>query len=89
MANHYRRLFLTPQPDRVTDRERTVGALVAEGIERTEIAERLDMPLGTVNKDLRLLYAKLCLGGRVDLARYAVRQGWVRAGTRGPKPKPR
>ncbi len=53
----------------LTEAERQVSALVAEGLTNPEIAERLFVSLGTVKAHLSHIFAKLTLAGRRELAR--------------------
>ena len=71
-------LRLTVGPDRrgatvgwesVTDTERSVSDLVAQGLTNREAAERLFLSPHTVGFHLRSIYRKLGVGSRVDLTR--------------------
>ena len=79
-GNPYRRQWLTPRPGLVTQRERAIGSLLASGLSTPEIAATLGVSRSIVGNDRRLLYAKLCLGGQVDLTHYAIRHAWVTLG---------
>jgi DNA-binding NarL/FixJ family response regulator len=46
--------------------------LLADGLSNKEIADRLYLSRGTVERHLATIYHKLGLGGRVDATRYAV-----------------
>jgi DNA-binding NarL/FixJ family response regulator len=49
--------------------------LLADGLSNKEIAARLYLSPGTVDRHLATIYRKLGLGGRVEAARYAVEHG--------------
>ena len=49
--------------------------LLADGLTNKQIAARLYLSPGTVERHLATIYRKLGLGGRVDAARYAVEHG--------------
>jgi predicted ATPase/DNA-binding CsgD family transcriptional regulator/DNA-binding XRE family transcriptional regulator len=62
-------------PGNLTPRQAEVLRLLADGLSNKEIAARLYLSLGTVERHLTTIYRKLGLGGRVDAARYAVENG--------------
>ena len=55
----------------LTDTERSVSELVAQGLTNRETSERLFMSPHTVGFHLRSIYRKLDVRSRVDLARLA------------------
>ena len=55
----------------MTDSELAVARLVAEGLTNREVAERLFVSSHTVNGHLRVVFMKLGVNSRVDLARIA------------------
>ena len=59
-------------PGNLTSRQAEVLRLLADGLSNKEIAERLYVSRGTVERHLATIYQKLGLGGRVGAARYAV-----------------
>ena len=59
-------------PGNLTPRQAEVLRLLADGLSNKEIAERLYLSRGTVERHLATIYHKLGLGGRVDATRYAV-----------------
>jgi predicted ATPase/DNA-binding CsgD family transcriptional regulator/DNA-binding XRE family transcriptional regulator/predicted negative regulator of RcsB-dependent stress response len=59
-------------PGNLTSRQAEVLRLLADGLSNKEIAERLYLSRGTVERHLATIYHKLGLGGRVDATRYAV-----------------
>lgn len=67
-------------PDRyamLTDREREVLQLIAEGYTSPEIGERLFISRRTVDKHRENLMAKLELHNHADLVRYALQRGLI------------
>jgi DNA-binding CsgD family transcriptional regulator/tetratricopeptide (TPR) repeat protein len=58
----------------LTDTERSVAALVAEGLSNPQIAERLFLSRHTVHTHVSHIFAKLGVNSRVELAREAMRQ---------------
>jgi predicted ATPase/DNA-binding NarL/FixJ family response regulator/DNA-binding XRE family transcriptional regulator len=68
----------SPLPGNLTDRQAQVLRLLADGLSNREIAARLYVSPGTVERHLATIYRKLGLGGRVDAARYAVENGLAR-----------
>jgi DNA-binding NarL/FixJ family response regulator len=65
-----------PAPE-LTPREREVLKLVAEGHSSLEIAELLFISIKTVERHRTHLLKKLGMRDRVDLTRYAIREGLV------------
>jgi two-component system response regulator NreC len=61
----------------VTDRERTVLRLSAQGYSNKEIAQRLDVVVKTVEVHKANGMRKLHLNGRIELLQFAVLQGWL------------
>jgi two-component system, NarL family, response regulator LiaR len=59
----------------LTDRERAVLALIAEGYDNAEIAGRLFISTSTVKNHISNVLAKLGVENRVQAAAYAVRHG--------------
>jgi predicted ATPase/DNA-binding CsgD family transcriptional regulator/DNA-binding XRE family transcriptional regulator len=62
-------------PGNLTPRQAEVLRLLADGLSNKEIAARLYLSPGTVERHVTTVYRKLGLGGRVDAARYAVENG--------------
>jgi predicted ATPase/DNA-binding CsgD family transcriptional regulator/DNA-binding XRE family transcriptional regulator len=62
-------------PGNLTARQAEVLRLLADGLSNKQIAARLYLSPGTVDRHLATIYRKLGLGGRVDAARYAVAHG--------------
>jgi two-component system response regulator NreC len=63
--------------DLLTDREREVLQLIAEGLSTREIAEKLFISTKTVETHRMHVMEKLDLHGTADLTRYAIRKGIV------------
>ncbi len=63
--------------DVLTDREREVLILIAQGRSNGEIADRLVISIKTVNRHRENIMAKLNLHSRVELVRYAIEKGLI------------
>jgi DNA-binding NarL/FixJ family response regulator len=61
----------------LSDREREVVALVAEGASIDEIGARLGISSRTVESHLRRLFERLGAASRAELAARAFREGWL------------
>lgn len=61
----------------LTEREREVLTLIAEGRTNQEIADLLVISIKTVNRHRENIMAKLNLHSRVELVRYAIAQGLI------------
>jgi two-component system response regulator NreC len=61
----------------VSDRESEVLRLIASGYSNKEIAARLTLSVKTVEAHKANAMRKLGLGGRIDIVKYAVLQGWL------------
>jgi DNA-binding NarL/FixJ family response regulator len=66
---------------RLTEREREVLAVAAEGLTAREIAERLGVRERTVTTHLARIYGKLGVGNRLAAIRLAARSGLVSVGS--------
>lgn len=55
----------------LTPSERAVAELIAQGLSRRAAADRLMLPLDTVNRHVRQIFRKLGIGTRLELARAA------------------
>ncbi|MHB0869339.1 MAG: response regulator [Chloroflexota bacterium] len=62
---------------RLTEREKEVLKLVAEGLSNQEIADRLSLSIKTVMGHRANLMDKLNIHSRVDLVKYAIRAGLI------------
>ena len=65
------------QSDQLTDRERELVRLVAEGATNRTIAQRLHLAEGTVRNYLSTAMTKLDARNRTDAARIARERGWI------------
>ncbi|MCL3792833.1 helix-turn-helix transcriptional regulator, partial [Actinomyces sp. 186855] len=65
--------------ERLTDREREVLALMAEGLSNTQVAERLVLSDGAVAKHVANILAKLDLPPGEDNRRVRAVLTWLRA----------
>lgn len=63
----------------LTERERTLVALVAEGLHNEQIASRLGITEKTVRNQLTAVFDKIGVSGRLELIVFAHRHGLVRA----------
>ncbi|MGC3996612.1 MAG: helix-turn-helix transcriptional regulator [Anaeromyxobacter sp.] len=61
-----------PPADGLTQREREVALLVADGLRSREVAERLGIASQTVKSHLKTIFDKLGVRNRVELARRLV-----------------
>ncbi len=66
--------------DGLTDREREVLALVAEGLSNAEIAQRLFLGQATVKTHINRIFAKTGVRDRAQAVRYAYRTGIASSG---------
>lgn len=65
------------ESDPLTDREREVLRLAAEGLSTAELAHKLHLSSGTVRNYLSEAIEKLGANNRVDAARIAREKGWL------------
>jgi two-component system response regulator NreC len=80
VEDYLRRLQIGEEGDsyaRLTDREREVLHLLAEGKKGREIAEELQVSPYTVERHRANIMAKLNLHNRADLIKYAIRKGLI------------
>ena len=66
-----------PAPDVLSDREREVLMRIGQGFSNKEIAAALALSVKTVETYKARVSEKLALRSRVDMVRYAARQGWL------------
>ncbi|MER6154283.1 response regulator transcription factor [Streptomyces sp. NPDC001868] len=69
---------------RLTDREREVLALVAEGLSNADIGSRIHLSAGTVKDHVSAILTKLRVGSRVQAALLARRAGLLDGGSQRP-----
>jgi DNA-binding NarL/FixJ family response regulator len=65
----------SPSPSGLSEREREVLRLLAQGQSNAEIATELVLSVRTVEKHVANIYVKIGARGRADAATYAVRHG--------------
>src|SRR5689334_12152752 len=65
------------EPDPLTDRERQVLRLAAEGMSTADIAEQIGLGDGTVRNYLSEAISKMGAANRVEAARIARSKGWL------------
>ena len=65
------------QPDPLTDRERTVLRLAAEGLSSAAIAQQIHLSEGTVRNYLSEAISKTGGSNRIEAARIARERGWL------------
>ncbi len=70
----------------LTPREEEILALVARGLANKEIAATLGIVEGTVKRHLQNILAKLHLRNRVELAAFALTQGFTQAASTRSRP---
>ncbi len=63
--------------DGLTNREREILKLIAEGHTNQEIADLLVLSIATVQTHRAHIMAKLGLHSRTDLIKYAIRRGFI------------
>jgi two-component system response regulator DesR len=65
------------EPDPLTDRERQVLRLAAEGVSTGDVAKQLHLSSGTVRNYLSEAIDKLGASNRIEAARIAKSKGWL------------
>jgi DNA-binding NarL/FixJ family response regulator len=68
---------VSPQGGVPSERESEVLRLIASGYSNKEIAGQLSLSVKTVEAHKANAMRKLGLGGRIDIVRYAILQGWL------------
>lgn len=66
-----------PPSDGLTEREREVLKLIADGLSNADVAERLTISVKTVERHRANIFAKLNLHSRTELVKYAIRKGLI------------
>jgi two-component system response regulator NreC len=64
-------------PDGLTEREREVLKLIADGWSNQEVAQKLVISVKTVERRRANIFAKLNLHSRTELVKYAIRKGLI------------
>ncbi len=72
----------------LSEREREIVVLVAQGLANKEIGARLFLSPNTVKVHLRNIFAKTGAASRTELTMIAVRAGWVTVTAEGQEPAP-
>jgi two-component system response regulator NreC len=67
----------TPPTEELTPREQEVLTLIAEGLTNPEIAAKLVISAKTVDRHRENIMRKLNLHSRVDLVKYAIKEGLI------------
>ena len=70
-------MHIQPTGRRISERERMVLRRMAMGLSNKETAFELGISVKTVEAHKTNAMRKLGLGGRIDVVRYAVLQGWL------------
>jgi two-component system response regulator DesR len=65
------------EPDPLTEHERQVLRLAADGVSTSDVAKRLSLSAGTVRNYLSEAIDKLGATNRIDAARIARGKGWL------------
>jgi DNA-binding NarL/FixJ family response regulator len=63
--------------DKLTPRENQVLILIADGLTNSEIGEKLGISHKTVDRHRENIMGKLDLHSRIDLTKYAIRNGLI------------
>ena len=66
-----------PVYDDLTDREREVLTLIAEGLINIEIAHELVISVKTVDRHRENIMRKLNMHSRIELVKYAIKTGLI------------
>ncbi len=69
-----------PSP-RLTPRERELVVALARGLTYAEVATSLSIGVGTVQRYVKHVYAKLNVNSKTELAALAARSGWIDGAT--------
>lgn len=67
--------------DGLTERERQVLTLIADGLSNQEVADKLVISVKTVERHRANILAKLGLHSRTELVKYAIRKGLIQVET--------
>ncbi len=72
--------------DGLTEREREVLTLIADGLSNQEVADRLVISVKTVERHRANILAKLGLHSRTELVKYAIRKGLIEVEAENKQP---
>ena len=64
---------------RLTDREREILGLIADGLQNKEIALRLRVSVKTIEFHKTQIYRRLAVPGPIGAVRWAIREGLIAA----------
>lgn len=70
----------------LSEREREIVSLVAQGLTNREIAVRVYLSPNTIKVHLRNIFAKTGVASRTELTMLAVKEGWVAVAQVAPQP---
>jgi two-component system response regulator NreC len=82
VADYLKRVEAGEAPDRfdgLTEREKEILTLIAEGLSNQQIAQKLFVSIKTVQTHRAHIMEKLNLHDRTELVRYAIRKGLIEA----------
>ena len=88
-TDHQRQAFAERTVEALTDTERRIAGLVAQGLTNRQVAQRVRLSPHTVNYYLRRIYGKLGIRSRVELARHVHDHGLERNGPTIPRSEAR
>ena len=69
----------------LTARQLEVLRLVADGLTSQKVADQLGLSVRTVDRHIENIMNRLNIHSRIELVKYAIREGWSKSGIR-PRP---